>query len=111
MECFIELWSARDSWKQLSQEERGSYLGQIGPHIQSLLEKGVEIVGWGVNDEATTHRANFDFYAVWEFPSPDTKKEFEAVVMEAGWYNYFHQENVSGAINTTDDIIEKLIAM
>lgn len=111
MECFIELWSARDAWKQLSHEERGSYLEQIGPHMQSLIEKGVEVVGWGINDEATTHRANFDFYAVWKFPSLDMKKEFEAVVMEAGWYNYFHQENVSGELNTPDEIIGKLISM
>nr|WP_321357784.1 DUF6616 family protein [uncultured Draconibacterium sp.] len=111
MECFIELWSARNSWKQLSHEERGIYLGQIGPHMQSLLEKGVEIVGGGVNDVATTHRANFDFYAVWKFPTLGIKKEFEAVVMEAGWYNYFHQENVSGELTRPDEIIEKLISM
>ena len=111
MECFIELWSARDAWKQLSHDERGSYLEHIGPHVQALLNKGVEIVGWGVNDEATTHRANFDFYAVWKFPTLDMKKEFEALVMEAGWYNYFHQENVSGELTTPDEIIGKLISM
>ncbi|WP_163324512.1 DUF6616 family protein [Draconibacterium mangrovi] len=111
MECFIELWSARDAWKQLSDDERGSYLEQIGPHVQDLLNKGVEIVGWGINDEATTHRANFDFYAVWKFPTLDIKKEFEALVMETGWYNYFHQENVSGELTTPDEIIGKLISM
>ncbi|WP_321372265.1 DUF6616 family protein [uncultured Draconibacterium sp.] len=111
MECFIELWSVRQAWKQLSREERKAYLEQIEPHLQSLLEKGVEIVGWGVNDEATTHRANFDFYAVWKFPTLDMKKEFEAVVMEANWYNYFHQENVSGELTIPDEIIGKLIAL
>uniref|UniRef100_UPI0032180F2F DUF6616 family protein n=1 Tax=uncultured Draconibacterium sp. TaxID=1573823 RepID=UPI0032180F2F len=111
MECFIELWSARDSWKELSKKERGDYLGQIGPHLQILLKQGVEIIGWGENNEATSHRAGFDFYAVWKFPTTDMKKEFEAVVMEAGWYNYFHQENVSGTITTPDEIIGKLMEL
>lgn len=111
MECFIELWSARDAWKQLSHKERALYLEQLEQHIQALLEKGVEIIGWGVNDVGTTHRANFDFYAVWKFPTLDMKKEFEAVVMEANWYNYFHQENVSGELTTPGEIIGKLIVM
>jgi len=111
MECYIELWSAKDSWKQLSHKDRGEYLGQIGPAIQTLLEKGVEVVGWGENDLATSHRAVVDFYAIWKFPTIEMKKEFEALVMEANWYNYFHQENVSGALTTPDEIIGKLIAM
>jgi len=111
MECFIELWSVKDNWTILSQEERSFYLKQIGPHLQSLLEKGVEIVSWGKNDKTTSHRGKYDFFAVWKFPTADLKKEFEALVMEAEWYTYFHQENVSGTSTTPDAILAKLIEL
>jgi len=111
MKCFIELWSAKDSWKQMSKEERGNYLTQIGPALQGLLEKGVEIVSWGENEKETTHRADYDFFAIWKFPTVEMKKEFEALIEAAGWYNYFHQENVSGISTTPDAIIGKMIEM
>ncbi len=109
MQTFIELWSVTDAWKKMTKEERGNYLGQIGPHIQGLLEKGVEIISWGENCKKTTHRANYDFFAVWKFPTMEMRKEFETLVEAAGWYNYFHQENVSGESTTPDVIIGELI--
>jgi len=111
MECYIELWSARASWINLSHKKRADYMAQIGPHLQSLLEQGVEIVSWGENEKDTSHRANYDFFAVWKFPNTDMKREFEALVMEAGWYNHFHQENASGKISTPEEIIGKLIEL
>lgn len=111
MECFIEMWTAKEAWLNMSKEERVEYVTQIGPHIQSMLEQGVEIVSWGENCKDTSHRANYDFFGVWKFPNAEIKKEFEAVVMEAGWYNYFHQENLSGASTTPDVIIGKLIEL
>jgi len=111
MKCFIELWSAKDSWKQMSKEERGNYLGQIGPALQDLMQKGVEIVSWGENNIKTTHRAGYDFFAVWKFPTVEIQNEFEAMVEAAGWYNYFKQENVSGESTTPDAIISKMVEM
>ncbi len=109
MQTFIELWSAKESWLKMSKEERVNYLGQIGPALQDLMEKGVEIISWGVNNKDTTHRANYNFFAVWKFPTVEMKKEFEALVEAAGWYNYFYQENVSGATTTPEAIIGKMI--
>ncbi len=111
MQTFIELWSATESWLKMTKEERANYLTQIGPALEGLLEKGVEIISWGENDTSTTHRAAYDFFAVWKFPSIEIKNEFEAMVEAAGWYNYFHQENVSGESTTPDVIIGKMIKM
>jgi hypothetical protein len=111
MKCFIELWSAKESWLKMTKEERGNYLTQIGPALQDLMEKGVEIVCWSENDEDTTHRADYAFFAVWKFPSAEMKQEFEALVEGAGWYNYFIQENVSGESTTAEVIIGKMIEM
>lgn len=59
---YIELWSAIDSGKSLSKEERQKYLEQIGPALQGLMEQGVEMVSWGVNQNGTFARANYDFF-------------------------------------------------
>ena len=111
MQTFIELWSVKESWLKMNKEERGNYLSQIGPALQELLAKGVEIVSWGQNDTSTTHRADYAFFAVWKFPNAEIQKEFEAMVEAAGWYNYFHQENVSGISTTPDVIIGKMVEM
>lgn len=109
MQCFIELWRANESWLKLSKIDREAYLAQIGPHLQALLSKGVEIICWGENNPDTTHRAGYSFFSVWKFPSDEMKKDFESLVEAAGWYNYFFQENVSGYATTPDVIIERLI--
>lgn len=111
MQTFIELWSAKESWLKMTKEERGNYLEQIGPVLQGLLEKGVEIISWGKNNTKTTYRANYDFFAVWKFPTVEIQKEFEALVEAAGWYNFFHQENLSGESSTPDVIIGRMIEM
>tara|TARA_B110000037_G_C17036619_1_gene471898 strand:+ start:399 stop:734 length:336 start_codon:yes stop_codon:yes gene_type:complete len=109
MKCFIELWKAKDAWKQLSKEDRGNYVGQIGPHIQNILGKGVEIVSWGSNENTTEHRADYDFFAVWNFPNQELLDEFEAIVEGAGWYDYFEQVNLSGESTTPEEIIGKMV--
>lgn len=109
MKCFIEIWKAKSAWKGLSREERSKYVSQIGPHIQGILAQGVEIVSWGANERSTSHRADFDFFAVWKFPNQKMVEEFEAVVEGAGWYEYFEQLNLAGESTTPEEVIGKLI--
>ena len=49
MKIFIELWKAKDAWKQLSLSERQEYVAQIGPVMENLIKKGVVIEAWGIN--------------------------------------------------------------
>jgi len=49
MKIFIELWKAKDAWKQLSLFERQEYVAQIGPVMENLIKKGVVIEAWGIN--------------------------------------------------------------
>ena len=111
MKMYLELWNATPAWKELSQEERGNYMGQLGPAIQQLMESGVEIISWGFNDADTFKRAGYDFFAVWKFPDEQTAQGFEKMVEGAGWYTYFEQVNVMGDASTPQDIIGKMIGM
>ncbi len=111
MKCFIELWNEKEAWKKLSQQERGNYMNQLGPHIQDLMAGGVEIVCWGTNSKTTDKRAEFDFFSVWKFPNQEMVEKFEKLVEGSGWYNYFEQVNLSGQASTPDEIIGHLITM
>jgi hypothetical protein len=111
MKMYLELWKAKSAWKDLSKEERGNYMGQLGPAIQQLLESGVQIINWGVNDADTFNKVDYDFFAAWTFPNDEAAKNFEKMVEGAGWYNYFDQVNAKGDASTAQEVIGKMIEM
>ncbi len=111
MKCFIELWKEKESWRKLSQQERSNYVNQLGPHIQTLIAGGVEIVCWGANEKSTDQRADYDFFAVWKFPNQEMVNQFEKLVEGSGWYNYFVQVNLSGDASSPNEILGQLINM
>ncbi|MEO1450856.1 MAG: DUF6616 family protein [Bacteroidota bacterium] len=108
---FIELWNAKPEWLALSTEERAAYMGQIGPHIQGLIEKGTQVLTWSANNPATDRRSPYDYFAVWSFPDQTVANEFQALVQAAGWYNYFEQVNAMGQADSAEGIIGKLIQL
>ncbi len=109
MITYIELWKAKQAWIDLSKAERGDYMNALGPAIQHLLDSGVQIVSWGSNDAATFSKADYDYFAVWTFPTIEAAHEFEKMVEGAGWYNYFTQVNAMGTAASPQHIIETMI--
>ncbi|MDO3644703.1 DUF6616 family protein [Mucilaginibacter sp. L3T2-6] len=111
MKYYIEAWSAKQAWHDLSQEDRGAYMAQLGPAIQQMAEQGVEIISWGLNDKDTDNRLDFDFFAIWKFPSDEMAKTFEGLVNGAGWYNYFEQHNIKGDQAGPQEVIARMIGL
>lgn len=111
MITYIELWKATQAWTDLSTADRGAYMTALGPAIQGLMEKGVQVVSWGANEAGTFKKADYDFFAVWTFPDGETAKGFEQMVEGAGWYNYFEQVNLMGQAQGPEEIIGHLIGM
>lgn len=111
MMYFIELWNAKPAWLALSQAERGDYMNQVGTHIQGLLDQGVKVLTWSNNESNTTHKADFDYFAIWSFPDQASADGFQQLVEGAGWYNYFEQVNLMGQEATAEQIIGQLIQL
>ncbi|MEE9430856.1 MAG: DUF6616 family protein [Melioribacteraceae bacterium] len=111
MKVFIEFWKAKDAWHQLSKEERANYLGQIAPAMQELITKGAVFDAWGVNDDKTPQRADYDFYAVTKLPTQELLDSFQAIVEGSGWYNYFEQINLTGDNIGAEAVIGKMIEL
>lgn len=111
MKIFIELWKAKSAWKELSASDRQNYVAQIGPVMQDLISRGLVIEAWGLNEDETEYKSEYDFFAVSKLPTLELLKEFEALVEAAGWYNYFEQVNVSGSIMSPDEVIGRMLKM
>ena len=95
---YVELWTPRQAWLDLSQEERREFFNQVGGEIQALTSEGIQIVGFALNGQETAHRSDFQYIAVWQMPSQEHVEMLEESVSQAGWYEYFEQENASGEL-------------
>ncbi|MEM8888543.1 MAG: DUF6616 family protein [Bacteroidota bacterium] len=111
MVYFIEMWNATDAWHKLSTEERGNYMGQIGAHVQGLMEKGVEILTWSLNDSDTSRKGSYDYFAIWSFPDKAAAMDFQGLVEAAGWYTYFDQKNLMGEADSAQNVIGQLVQL
>jgi len=111
MKTFIELWKAKPSWLSLSTSERENYLSKMQPSIPFFLEKGAAIISWGKNTDASDHQADYDWFSIWQFPDHNVMTEFEALLEEAGWYNYFEQINICGKHEGPEEVIKQLIKL
>lgn len=108
---FIEMWNAKPAWHALSAEERTAYMGQVGTHIQGLLDQGVTVLTWSHNDPATSERAAYDYFAIWSFPNQETVDGFQQLVEGAGWYQYFEQTNLMGQEASAERVIGHLVQL
>jgi len=110
MIIYIELWTAKQSWKELPQSAKEEYMGQMQPSIPKFLEKGAKIHSWGRNHLANDHKSTHTWFAIWEFPNEDLITEFEALLQGAGWYNYFDQINACGENVGPEAIIGEILS-
>lgn len=108
MHLYVELWKARPAWLALSPAERTAYLDNVGPAIATLLEAGVELVGFALNDEATPHRADYTYLAAWRMPTIELIEALETEVEGAGWHEYFDQVNARGPLVSPADALEHM---
>ena len=106
---FIEVWTATEAWTALSDQEQTAYLEALAAPMESLMAGGVEVISWGVNNEQTDQRADYDFFAIWSFPNQESVKSFEQAVASSGWYTYFRQANMSGVASSPATVMEYLI--
>ncbi|HWB27784.1 MAG TPA: DUF6616 family protein [Chitinophagaceae bacterium] len=109
MYLFIETWKPTPAWMQLNKTDRTNYVTAVGGAIKQLIDSGVEIIAWGINDSDTDRHNGFDYYAVWKFPSKEMIKQFEAMVTDARWYTYFEQVNCSGLSTSPGDVLQHSI--
>lgn len=108
---FVEIWREKAAWQNLSREERTEFLNQIGPRLEQLRQKGVEVVVWGQNHQRTPQRAEYDFFGIYKFPDERAVQDYHKAVEKAGWLNYFEQINLATEGAPTADIVDSMIKL
>jgi hypothetical protein len=66
---------------------------------------GVEIITCSFNDPATPRRADHDFICVYRLKSEDQLRQLAGMIEGSGWYEYFDQVNVAGAIGGPEPVL------
>ncbi|MCU0491607.1 MAG: hypothetical protein MUD01_08465 [Chloroflexaceae bacterium] len=111
MYLYLELWNVRPAWLALSVEQRAHYIEQVNGAMQGMFSAGAEVLTWSVTDAATDRPAGQGYFAVWKFPDAAFARQFEQQVAAAGWYDYFEQVNLAGAISTPQAVLGQLIEL
>ncbi|MDV3128360.1 hypothetical protein M1247_25840 [Mycobacterium sp. 21AC1] len=104
-QLFVEMYSYKQKWIELSVPEREAFVGTVLDVLAGLQTEGVEILGYAVNDPVTDRRAPYDFFCVYRVPDADLQRGFESGIKASGWYDYFDQVNLSGAVDTAAEVL------
>lgn len=102
---FIELYSYKTAWWQLSSSQRSEVAEKVIESINGLNAVGVTVLGYGSNDPETSLRAHHDFFAVYQVPDLETQRVFEKQIQASGWYELFQQVNLRGAVTHYSDAL------
>ena len=111
MYILVEQWTPKTKWLQASAEERGAFMQGVGGAMVELSKLGVETLAWSLNDPDTSHRADWNYFAVWKFPSLEASHAFENAVEQSGWYDYFEHKNMRGKWETPEAVIGQHMAL
>jgi len=106
MKYYIETFTPKQAWLALTKEERAEFMNRIALSSQPLVDQGGELVAMSENDSDTVQGLQHQFFVIWKFPTDELAKDFEALGLKEGWYDYFDQYNLKG---TAFDITEKLV--
>jgi len=109
MYLYIEMWNVTRQWLKLSVEERRKVFTNMEDRIKEMKSRGVENLGWALNDELTPYRSDYRYITVWKMPSKDEVKMLEENLDRVGWYKYFSQANSRGEMIDRDKAIDFLV--
>ncbi|MEM9361934.1 MAG: DUF6616 family protein [Bacteroidota bacterium] len=105
-----EIWKPRASWLSLGEDERQNYLSEkMGPLLMQMMNKGAELLGAAINENATAEKIDYVYKAVWKLPSKEISEELEKGAKEVGFYEYFEQVNFSGKPIGPEELIGHMI--
>lgn len=111
MTYFLELWKPRTRWLEMDRDERAAYVEEIAPHIEELLEAGVELLAMGPNRDDLDHRGPYPFWAVWRIPDEELLERFQRAVREDGFYDYFEQINAGGEPVPPEELFGEMVEL
>ncbi len=110
MHIFVGMWKPKPAWLTLSQPARTAYLSKVTALTRLRLGAKAESVAWSENTHAPS-AAQWHFFCVWRFPSPELGDAYLDVLGENGWNDYFETESLRGAPKTPFDVMTRHVLL
>jgi hypothetical protein len=110
MYTFIEIWSPKPEWFELSTDDRNALMGRMSEATGPVRDRhGIEVLGWAHTAPDTAHVIAYDYFAVWTGPTKAALDELAAAIDTAGWYTYFDQQVAIGDLVAPPTIVTHMI--
>ena len=108
MYYYIEEWKHRREWLAMTPEDRGKFLFDLSPTIQSLIDDGAELVGYCINHNGHHDRTD-RFLRVWRIPDKEFAHRIEEALERGGWHTFFEPGDARGEVLTPQVAIPYLV--
>lgn len=108
MYYYVEEWKPKREWLEMTPEDRGKFLFDHSPAIQSLIDNGAELVGYCVNHNGHHDRTDC-FLRVWRLPHKDFVQRINEALERAGWHSFFEAGDTRGEVMTPQVAIPYLV--
>jgi hypothetical protein len=110
MHIFIGLWRATAAWQEKGVAARTAYLSKLSADVRRAVGENAESIAWGEN-EADGTRQEWQFFAVWRFPTIEQAHAYAAALDAHDWSHYFHTIQIVGAPKTPFDVLTKHVTL
>ena len=95
MQIFAIVWHPNAKWSALDETDKGEYLKSLDDYINAGRAAGLVVLGWSKIDTTVPKAPGKGFIGVFGVESAEQAHEFEKLVGEARWYEYFDSTNIS----------------
>ena len=95
MHILAIVWHPNARWHALSEIDKLAYLKSLDVYINAGRAGGAIVLGWSKIDQTLPKAPEKGFVGVFGLSSAEQVHEFEKVVVEAEWYEYFDSTNIS----------------
>jgi hypothetical protein len=89
------VWHPNARWHGLDDKAKLDYLKSLDSYINSGRAAGLVVLGWSRIDLTLPRAPAEGFIGVFGVPGAAEAHDFEKVVEEADWYEYFDSTNIS----------------
>ena len=95
MHILAIVWHPNAEWDALNEKQKLAYLQSLDDYISQGRAGGVVVLGWSKIDRTLPKAPKEGFIGVFGLDNAEQVHEFEKVVVEANWYQYFDSTNIS----------------
>lgn len=99
MHILAIVWHPNTRWDALDDADKLAYLKSLDDYINEGRAAGAVVLGWSKIDSTLPKAPKEGFIGVFGLGSASQVHEFEKVVVEARWYEYFDSTNISIHLN------------